>query len=166
MTPGGGEPIRGAVIACGRYGCVVRLADGRIANLPSTDPGYAQARRALSQQRKPRFPFVVSERDGWLHAQLAQEPSEAAAQVPQPPATETTLDDKIIDYLRQTEDWDPNGAIGSYSTAGILTVSPSFGRSLNMLGTQLGSGGINGGLSPLYQIGGPRSIQLALKLQF
>ncbi len=30
----------------------------------------------------------------------------------------------------------------------------------------LGSGGANGGFNPLYQIGGPRSIQLALKLQF
>ena len=29
-----------------------------------------------------------------------------------------------------------------------------------------GSGGANGGFNPLYQIGGPHSIQLALKLQF
>lgn len=29
-----------------------------------------------------------------------------------------------------------------------------------------GSGGQAGGLNPLYQIGGPRSIQLALKLLF
>jgi hypothetical protein len=35
-----------------------------------------------------------------------------------------------------------------------------------MLGRSLGNGGINGGLSPLYQIGGPRSMQLALRLQF
>ena len=41
-----------------------------------------------------------------------------------------------------------------------------FGQSTQMLGRSLGSGGINGGLSPLYQIGGPRSIQLALRLQF
>ena len=41
-----------------------------------------------------------------------------------------------------------------------------FGQSTQMLGRSLGTGGINGGLSPLYQIGGPRSIQLALKLQF
>jgi hypothetical protein len=27
-------------------------------------------------------------------------------------------------------------------------------------------GGQNGGLNPLYQIGGPRSVQLALKLLF
>jgi len=44
--------------------------------------------------------------------------------------------------------------------------SPLFGRSTQMLASSLGSGGPNGGFSPLYQIGGPRSIQLALKLQF
>jgi hypothetical protein len=43
--------------------------------------------------------------------------------------------------------------------------SPQFGQSTQMLGTSLGSGG-QGGLSPLFQIGGPRSAQLALKLQF
>jgi hypothetical protein len=35
-----------------------------------------------------------------------------------------------------------------------------------MLANFLGSGGANGGFSPLYQIGGPRSIQLVLQLQF
>ena len=39
-----------------------------------------------------------------------------------------------------------------------------FGQSLQTLGQSLTDGG--GGLSPLYQIGGPRSIQLALKLGF
>jgi len=42
--------------------------------------------------------------------------------------------------------------------------SPLFGQSTQMLGASLGSGGQNGGLNPLYQIGGPRSVQLALKL--
>lgn len=41
-----------------------------------------------------------------------------------------------------------------------------FGYSTATLASSLGSGGPNGGLNPLYQIGGPRSIQLALKLQF
>jgi hypothetical protein len=41
-----------------------------------------------------------------------------------------------------------------------------FGQSTSMLGRSLGSGGSNGGLSPLYQLGGPRSIQMGLKLQF
>ena len=40
--------------------------------------------------------------------------------------------------------------------------SPPFGQSTQVLNNYLGSGG----LDPLYQIGGPRSIQLALKLQF
>jgi hypothetical protein len=47
---------------------------------------------------------------------------------------------------------------------GLLT-DPFFGQSTRMLGRALGAGG-DGSLSPLYQIGGPRSIQLALKLQF
>jgi Carboxypeptidase regulatory-like domain/TonB dependent receptor len=44
--------------------------------------------------------------------------------------------------------------------------SPQFGRSTQTLASSLGTGGANGGLSPLYQVGGPRSIQFALKLQF
>jgi hypothetical protein len=35
-----------------------------------------------------------------------------------------------------------------------------------MLGTSLGSGGQSGGLNPLYQIGGPRPVQLALKVLY
>jgi hypothetical protein len=41
-----------------------------------------------------------------------------------------------------------------------------FGRSTQTLANSLGTGGANGGLNPLYQVGGPRSIQFALKLQF
>ena len=44
--------------------------------------------------------------------------------------------------------------------------SPLFGHSTQTLASSLGSGGANGGFSPLYQIGGPRSVQLALKLLF
>jgi hypothetical protein len=45
---------------------------------------------------------------------------------------------------------------------------PYFGQSTSMLGQGLGSlaSGTSGGLSALYQLGGPRSIQLALKLSF
>jgi hypothetical protein len=41
-----------------------------------------------------------------------------------------------------------------------------FGQSTQRLASSLGSGGANGDLNPLYQVGGPRSIQLALKLGF
>ena len=45
-------------------------------------------------------------------------------------------------------------------------VSPVFGQSTQTLANSLGAGGASGGFNPLYQIGGPRSIQFALKLQF
>lgn len=46
--------------------------------------------------------------------------------------------------------------------------SPLFGRSTQMLGRSLGDGSSPGvgGFAPLYQIGGPRSVQLALRLEF
>jgi hypothetical protein len=44
--------------------------------------------------------------------------------------------------------------------------STLFGYSTQTLASSLGSGGANGGFNPLYQIGGPRSVQLALKLAF
>lgn len=46
-------------------------------------------------------------------------------------------------------------------------LSPLFGVSTTMLNRGLGAGAVaSGGFSPLYQIGGPRSGQLALKLTF
>src|SRR5262249_24414386 len=47
-----------------------------------------------------------------------------------------------------------------------LLTNALFGRSTQSLANALGQGGANGGFNPLYQIGGPRSIQLAAKLQF
>jgi hypothetical protein len=46
--------------------------------------------------------------------------------------------------------------------------NPQFGVSTQMLGQSLSNGNVSGGggLNPLYQFGGPRSIQLALKLFF
>jgi hypothetical protein len=44
--------------------------------------------------------------------------------------------------------------------------SPEFGQSTQMLAASLGRGGANGGLNPLYQVGGARSIQLALRAVF
>ena len=44
--------------------------------------------------------------------------------------------------------------------------SLNFGLSTQVLSNGLGTGGADGGFSPLYQFGGPRSIQLALKVLF
>ena len=48
----------------------------------------------------------------------------------------------------------------NFGTVQTSLTSPTFGRATEMLNTRLG------GLNPLYQVGGPRSIQFALKLQF
>jgi hypothetical protein len=48
---------------------------------------------------------------------------------------------------------------------GTLT-SSTFGVSTVMLGRSLGTGGLTGGFNPLYQVGGPRSMQFSLKLEF
>jgi hypothetical protein len=47
-----------------------------------------------------------------------------------------------------------------------LTPTLNFGVSSHTLADSLGGGGADGGFSSLYQIGAPRSLQLALKLQF
>ncbi|HKG54923.1 MAG TPA: hypothetical protein VKB04_11745, partial [Anaerolineales bacterium] len=44
--------------------------------------------------------------------------------------------------------------------------SPLFGRATTMYGRGLGAGGISGGFNPLYQLGGARSIQLSLRLEY
>jgi hypothetical protein len=54
----------------------------------------------------------------------------------------------------------------NFASPGNILSLPTFGQSISMLGTSLGSGGLFGGQNPIHQIGGPRSIQLALKLQF
>lgn len=55
----------------------------------------------------------------------------------------------------------PDGNIGSQAAPNVR-----FGLSSQMLGRSLGAGGGDGGFNPLYQIGGPRSFQFALKLLF
>jgi hypothetical protein len=51
-------------------------------------------------------------------------------------------------------------------SGGKLVAGATFGQSTSMLGRSLGTGGLSGGFNPLYQVGGPRSIQFSLKLSF
>jgi len=55
----------------------------------------------------------------------------------------------------------PDGNTGSQAAP-----NQRFGLSFQMLGRSLGAGGGDGGFNPLYQVGGPRSFQFALKLLF
>lgn len=55
---------------------------------------------------------------------------------------------------------DPPGTLGSVNAVGLFTPSPTFGRFASMLNRGIG------GLSSLYQAGGPRSLQFGARLQF
>jgi hypothetical protein len=44
--------------------------------------------------------------------------------------------------------------------------APKFGQSASMFGTSLGGGGNQGGLNPLFAMGGSRDLQLALRIEF
>jgi outer membrane receptor protein involved in Fe transport len=73
---------------------------------------------------------------------------------------------ELFNILNHPNFGQPSGNLGSPAS-----ISPQFGQSQAMLGQSLGgaqySGNAGGGgLSPLYQIGGPRSMQFALKLIF
>lgn len=63
---------------------------------------------------------------------------------------------EIFNVLNRPNFGDPNGNL----TSGL------FGVSTSTLATSLGAGGLNGGFNPLYQVGGPRSVQLGVKLLF
>jgi hypothetical protein len=52
------------------------------------------------------------------------------------------------------------------ATPGSLAIDNPRMRSVQMLGRGLGGGGNSGGFNPIFQVGGPRSLQFALRLQF
>jgi hypothetical protein len=71
---------------------------------------------------------------------------------------------ELFNVLNHPNFGQPSGNLGSPST-----LNPQFGQSTQTLAESLNGGGSNlggGAFNPLYQIGGPRSIQLALKLMF
>ena len=51
-------------------------------------------------------------------------------------------------------------------TAGTISVDSPVLRSTQMLGRGLGGGSNSGGYNPIFQIGGPRNVQLALRYSF
>jgi hypothetical protein len=70
--------------------------------------------------------------------------------------TRLQLRAEVFNVFNHPNFGDPVGDLGSRL----------FGLSTQTLARSLGTGGVNGGLSPLYQVGGPRSVQLALRIGF
>jgi hypothetical protein len=60
----------------------------------------------------------------------------------------------------------PNSLLGIVIGQSIIPLGTPFGQSQSMFGAGVSPGGLGSGFNPLYQVGGPRSLQLALKLEF
>jgi len=104
--------VRGTVLHCSRFGAVVRLEDGRIALYPSDEPGMPAVRRASSGGRRPQFPFDVDDATA-RRVRLSLAPS--TDQIDDEPRrvdapASSSLEQKIIDYLRQTAERDPRAS--------------------------------------------------------
>ncbi|MEP7341220.1 MAG: carboxypeptidase regulatory-like domain-containing protein [Acidobacteriota bacterium] len=54
----------------------------------------------------------------------------------------------------------------NFGNASSALTDPLFGTATSMLNRGLGTAGVNGGLNPVFQVGGPRSGQVVLKLSF
>ncbi|HYK52359.1 MAG TPA: hypothetical protein VEV38_02405 [Candidatus Eremiobacteraceae bacterium] len=104
--------VRGTILHCSRFGAVVRLEDGRLALYPSDGPGMAAVRRASSGGRRPQFPFDVDSASARrVRLSLAPSTSEVDDKPRQVDApASSSLEQKIIDYLRQTAEWDPRAS--------------------------------------------------------
>lgn len=55
---------------------------------------------------------------------------------------------------------------GSICSTFTTCTANTFGRATRMFGRGLGAGGLGTGFNPIYQVGGPRSMQFSLKLEF
>lgn len=108
------EQVRGNVVHCSRFGCVVRLEDGRFGMLPATDPGVDVIKRALTAGRRPDLPFIVAEENGRrvrlslpVHQHEVGDDWQIAPQQTQQRFS-SSLEQKIIDFWRQVSEWDRN----------------------------------------------------------
>jgi hypothetical protein len=106
------EHVRGNVLHCSRFGCVVRLDDGRFATLPSSERGIDIIKRALGAGRRPQFPFVIAEANGrrvrLALATVSEKESTASPEPAAPGRFSASLEQKIIDFWRQVSEWDRN----------------------------------------------------------
>lgn len=70
----------------------------------------------------------------------------------------------VFNALNQANFADPVGVVSIYEFGNQAILGrPLFGESTQMLGRSLSAGG---GLNPLFQVGGPRSVQLSLRATF
>jgi hypothetical protein len=109
------DEVRGHVVHCGRFGCIVRLEDGRLGVLAASELGIDTVKRAVGSGQHPSFPFAIAEQNGRrVRLQLARATALGSPASPAPneqPVRRRLLssfEEKIIDFWRQASDWDRN----------------------------------------------------------
>jgi len=73
---------------------------------------------------------------------------------------------EAFNFLNHPNFASPSSVLGTVSSPNTITPAGGFGVSHAMFATGATTGGYGSGFSPLYQVGGPRSLQLAMKLEF
>jgi hypothetical protein len=108
------QRLRGLVLHCSRFGCIVRLEDGRFGVLPASEHGIDVVKRAVASGHRPTFPFAIAADDGrHLRLSLCSSAPLGAlgSAITEEPAREkfsSSLEQKIIDFWRQASEWDRN----------------------------------------------------------
>jgi hypothetical protein len=146
-----------------------------IARLVSGSVRVCAVSATKARRRNPLAPDIPAARSSTR--QHSQQPPPASRAIPGGTCCAASTRHKRISGCSGSSASPKGPAFGSEANSSILNhpnfadptnmlTSPLFGRSTQTLANSLGSGGANGGFNPLYQIGGPRSAQLALKLVF
>lgn len=127
-----------------------KLAGGKRFNRAAFVIPPANSKRQGSLGRNALRGFPVSQLDFALRRELKVKES-----------LRVQIKGEVFNIFNHPNFADPDGSLG---TDGVPNTF--FGVSNSMFGRSLGTGSVNGGLNPLYQIGGPRSMQFSLKVLF
>ncbi|MBC5825034.1 MAG: hypothetical protein GIW99_06530 [Candidatus Eremiobacteraeota bacterium] len=121
------ERVSGTVVHCSGFGCIVRLEDGRLAGVAGSQDELDVLRQAVGQERRPQFVFAVEKRpNGRLRLTLAGHDDDSSTPVIEAAnarAQAASLEGKIIEYLRQTGEWDEGGTKPGSARGGLRTQS-------------------------------------------
>ena len=92
----------GTVISLHKFGATVRLEDGRLAAVPMRELETHRANYEESFTRRRNLPLDVLDVGKRLSAVLA-----GTARVSAPALTDEAFEERLADYLRETQDWAP-----------------------------------------------------------
>jgi hypothetical protein len=103
--------VMGNVINLHALGATVRLDDGRLAAAPLADVEAHRASYQRSLTARKKLPFAIREegfgRSAILATETMEEPAKALPTAPPVVLTDDVFEERLADYLRETEEWAP-----------------------------------------------------------